>query len=302
MDNIITVIVCTYNRADLLINCLSSLERQSLNKNLYEVLIIDNNSTDETKKIVEIFTKKNNNFKYLFESTPGKSFASNSGWKNAKGKYIAFLDDDARALKDWLEMLYLFSINNQDINVFGGPYTRFSIKNLPNWFPPEYGILNLGNENRIINIGKEWITGTNMVFKKELLKKFNGFSTELGPMGEKMSYGEETNLLSRINKEGIPIYYVHNMLVEHLVADYKMNLKWLLKSSYLNGVSSILTFDNNRNIYLHIAALFKSLIIGVLYLLKPVNIPFKRRLYYSLNNLTYQTGAITNFFKQYFQH
>ena len=120
----ISVAVCTYNRADVLPKCLESLANQSANKELFEVLIIDNNSTDETKKLAEDFCKEHRNFSYIFEEKQGLSQARNRAIDEAKGTYLAYIDDDAIADREWVKSIF-DCFNQTNADVLGGPVKSF---------------------------------------------------------------------------------------------------------------------------------------------------------------------------------
>ena len=116
----ISVAVCTYNRADVLPKCLESLINQTTDKELFEVLIIDNNSTDDTKRIALDFCGKNTNFKYIFEEKQGLSHARNRAIDEAKGTYIAYIDDDAIADKEWVKNILDAIKTDSSMVAFGG--------------------------------------------------------------------------------------------------------------------------------------------------------------------------------------
>ena len=103
----ITVVLCTYNRCDSLANALQSLAAQTFATPVdWEILIVDNNSTDGTREIVERFCRVYpNHFRYIFEPRPGKSYALNTGLQHCDGEILAFTDDDIMAEPTWLENL-----------------------------------------------------------------------------------------------------------------------------------------------------------------------------------------------------
>ncbi len=292
----ISVVVCTYNRSDLLPVCLQSLADQDFDKDLYEVVVIDNNSTDNTKEITNTFAQKCGNFRVVSEIKQGLSHARNRGWKESCGEYTAYIDDDAKAYPDWLASMLSFIERRPKIVAFGGPYELFTLVPPPKWFPPEYGSWNLGDEERPIRVGAEWINGTNMVFKREILQTMGGFNSKLGMSGDTIAYGEETSLLLNLAKDNMPIYYVPQIKVKHLLAEYKMNLKWLLKSSYANGRNLALTFNKRRSLPSHIAYLGLSLVVAMGRLLSIIDIPLKRRLYYSFVPAVMEWGRMVEYF------
>lgn len=296
MEKLISVVVCTYNRARLLRSCLQSLTEQTLDRKQYEVLIIDNNSTDATLQVANEYAANNPHFRVVAEPEQGLSHARNRGWKEAVGKYIAYIDDDARAHADWLMHMFEFAGRKPAVEAFGGPFEAFFDEAPPQWFPPEYGCWSLGDQERPIKEGEEFINGTNMVFHRSILESLGGFNASLGMNGDRVSYGEETRLLVDIAKRGIPIYYLPCMRVTHLVAHYKTRLRWLLFSSYASGRCAVVTFNQTRTLGSH----FFGLGVGgakmiVLLIGSHNNAPFKRKLYFALRGLSGELGAFASY-------
>jgi glycosyltransferase involved in cell wall biosynthesis len=297
---LISVVICTYNRANILQGALESLLQQILDKSLYEIIVVDNASTDGTRKVVQEFISnfKDYNIKYIYEPRQGLSNARNAGYENSLSEYVAYIDDDARAMPDWLSNIQSFISLYPEVKVFGGPYNAFSITPVPSWFPPEYGKHNLGTVIRKVEIGSEWIHGSNIVFKKSILERFKGFQNNLGMSGNKIGYGEETRLLLDISSSNIDIYYVPDMMVEHLIAPYKISLIWLLKSNYANGKSSRLFFCSKKSFLVHVLCILKSVAEAAVVFSLHSDIPLKRRLYYSFRNLFWQLGTMTDFIEK----
>ena len=289
---LISVIVCTYNRASLLKNCLRSLEKQTASKKIYEVIVVDNNSNDNTPQIVKDFSKGQLNIRGVAENKQGLSYARNRGWREAKGKYIAYIDDDAEAEQDWVEQIMVFIEKNPKINVFGGPYGRFALKPFPNWLPENCFTLNLGNKEKALNFKNEWISGSNMIFNKILFYKYGGFKTDLGMKGSKILYGEETEFLLRLKKIGEPIYYVPKIRVKHLVAERKLNLWWLLKSDYLHNFSYSLLKKPKFNFLRGAVSFILALLFIPVYLIDIRKGMIKRRLYYGLSSIFLSLGQM----------
>jgi GT2 family glycosyltransferase len=130
-----------------------------------------------------------------------------------------------------------------------------------------------------------------MVFTKSLLEQSGGFDENLGMMGKKVAYMEEVDFLLKLEQQGIIIYYVHNMKVKHLIADYKMSLEWLLKATYSGGKSAKKTFMKERTWYSHGSAVLKQFTFSLIKFLSPQQLPFKRRVYYALQWSAWELGA-----------
>ena len=99
---LISVVVCTFNRADLLETSLEALDEQILESSEYEVIVVDNNSTDNTLNVVEELCNRLTSLRYCFEPNQGLSHARNRGWREAMGEYVAYIDDDCKVPGQWL--------------------------------------------------------------------------------------------------------------------------------------------------------------------------------------------------------
>jgi len=286
---VISVIVCTYNRVKLLRDCLQSLVEQTLDKSLYEVIVVDNNSPKTTNGLAEEFVRNQANFRVVVEKKQGLSHARNRGYKEAKGEYVAYIDDDAKATHNWVEEIHSFICRHPEIQVFGGPYCGFSLVDIPAWFPPGYGTMSLGEIERPLS-ETEWIHGTNMVYKRSLLNELGGFNVNIGMSGEQLSYGEETNLLIRIRERKLPIYYCPKIVVDHVIMPYKLSLAWLIKSNYTNGYSGAETFGCPHNLIRYFATLAYVFFKSVVTFCTSDEKYAKRRLYYSFRSFFWQVG------------
>jgi glycosyltransferase involved in cell wall biosynthesis len=243
---LISIIVCTYNRANILKYTLQSLVDQTAAKNLYEVIVINNNSTDETEEIAQKFATKYNNFYALQENEQGLSHARNRGFKEATTDYIAYLDDDTKASKDYVERM-IWVIKNYDFDAFGGRYVPWYLYDKPRWFKDEYA----SNGYKLKEIGElktGFIDGGVMVFKKNVLEPLGGFPTDIGMKAKRVAYGEETNVQVKMRKKGLKIGFDPDLVVEHLVANYKGSIFWFFKSSYTSGRDAWVIFEINPSL------------------------------------------------------
>lgn len=289
---LVSVVVCTYNRADLLASCLETLARQDCGAELFEVIVVDNNSSDATACIALGCAESDARFRLVQEAEQGLSHARNRGWREAAGRYIAYIDDDALAYPDWVSEMHAFIGRHPEVSAFGGPYDAFSTSPFPRWFPSNYGSWSLGDTERPITKGAEWINGTNMVFKKALLAEMGGFRINLGMSGNTVSYGEETRMLLDIHDAGGTIFYAPRMKVRHLVPANKMSLSWLLKSAYAVGRCSSLTFNAKRSLLRIVTGVGWSMLRAVKVLLTLQLMPFKWRVYLACVDPSRELGAL----------
>jgi len=288
----LSVVVCTYNRADILSECLRSLAAQSLGKEQYEVIIADNNSTDTTGDVVREYLLRELNFRVCHERKAGANHARNTGAGIAGGEYLVFIDDDAVAYPDWLQKIQEFIVRQPQVALFGGPYEAYSYLPGPDWFPPEYGSLYLGDEERPVRFGAEWITGTNLVVRKDAFFEVGGFHHLLGSVKNGTFYfGEESRLIVDLKERGHIPYYVPTVRVKHLIRHEKFSLIYLLKSYYLMGRNHCLTLNTTRTLRSHCISLAATCYKAVARILGNDSIPLKRKLYYALHPLCYELGA-----------
>ena len=138
-----SVVVCTYNRADMLGGALDSLVEQTLDKDLHEIMVVNNASEDSTAQVVQGSQRKHPECRivYLYEAVQGLAQARNTGLQDARGEFVAFMDDDARAKPDWLEIaLQCFEEADPSPVVAGGVMMPFYTARRPDWFKDKYEI------------------------------------------------------------------------------------------------------------------------------------------------------------------
>ena len=233
----ISIIIITRNRTQLLAKCLFPLIEQIQNRENVEVLIVDNNSSDNTIDFLMDFTNKNPQFHYFIENQVGASFARNKGIALAKGSWLCFLDDDGIPDSDFMEKL-IFTIENYDFDGFGGMWYPYAEKEVPSWIPNEVTTMRmLTSQITKIPYGETVAAGI-CAFKKEIVLKAGCFSTEVGPREGKMGYGEEDFLQQQIWQTGGIIGFNPEWSMRHYVSDIKFSIIWNLKRYYLKGRDS----------------------------------------------------------------
>lgn len=239
----ISAVICTYNRAGLLPGILNGVCSQQVDPQKVEVIVVDNNSVDATRSVVETYTGRSISVRYCWEPRQGLSNARNRGWQEARGAYIAYVDDDCHVPPDWLNTA-IEIIDRQAPQIFGGPYFPFYNSPKPGWFKDEYGTNFMGDTARSLRVD-EYLSGGNLFIQRSLLKALGGFNPELGMSGKKVAYGEETILIRQARKmiPGINVYYDPRLYVYHLVQPDKMRLSKVFLRSFAEGRYIFLTFS-----------------------------------------------------------
>lgn len=252
----ISVVVCTHNRDRFLKRCLLSLLDQSLDPEQYEVLVVDNASTDTTSHICHSF-KERQNFRYVFEPVPGLSQARNTGWKQARGEYIAYIDDDAWAVKEWLEFaLDGFAVSPAPDWV-GGPVTLEWEIPPPRWLTEDYygalGWVDWGGLSRFVDPQREWLVGCNSLFNSKMLEQLGGFDTRLGRKKNSLLSGEEVQLHHRLITAGGSIYYHSGVRVHHFVEKERLERSYFYRRYYWGGITDYIMAKTLRGVVSQIA-------------------------------------------------
>lgn len=235
MMTAISVVICTYNRADLLAGALHSVCAQPVDSDQYEVIVVDNNSSDATQAVVARYAATYPNVRYCLEAKVGLSHARNRGWAEAKGEYVAYIDDDSQAPSTWLAVA-LDIITHVGPPAFGGPCQAFYLDPKPRWYQDSYASRDYGPVARYLSDG-EFLIGCNMCFRQASIASVGGFDPRLGMTGSHIGYGEDNEIQMRIRSKQPcqAIYYDPRLTLSHLVRPEQMTMRWLLAAAVAKG-------------------------------------------------------------------
>ena len=232
----ITAILCTYNRSRSLSKTLESVAASRLPDSVdWEVLAVDNNSTDCTREVVERFCRRNpGRFRYVFEPQPGKSFALNRGIREARGDVLAFTDDDVTVEATWLQNLTACLDDGQWAGA-GGRTLLAHPFSAPPWLsrkdPDHLGILAaVFDKGAQPNELGEAPYGANMAYRKEMFEKHGLFRTDLGPSPNREIPRpcEDTEFGRRLMTAGERLRYEPSAVAYHPLPPDRVNKKYLL--------------------------------------------------------------------------
>jgi GT2 family glycosyltransferase len=224
-----TVVVCTYNRAALLPDALESLERLSTNGRFeYEVLVVDNASTDDTPRIVREFaTRRPDLFRGVRESRPGVSAARNRGVAEARGEWIAFFDDDQLADTQWLSELIALAERRRTDCVGGSvrPKLPYGCLRRPGPFVRVLLGETVGRDSEAPYTRKFAPGCGNLMVRRAVFDRVGLFDETL------TTGGEDTDLFRRIRAAGIVGWYSPTALVWHCIPAERLEADSLLWSA-----------------------------------------------------------------------
>lgn len=223
----LSVVVCTFNRAALLAECLQSLVTQSLASSAYEVIVVDNNSSDSTEESLGRWTGKYAFIHHLREIKQGLSHARNLGWRAARGELVAYIDDDAIAASDWCERIIgSYRAVKPPPVAIGGPILPRLPTSPPWWYSEALETRSWGITAGFLQgvQARFGFSGSNMVFQRRVLSTYGGFNPAFGMRGEQVGLGEETQFFSRIYDSEPYFWYDPAIRVEHLVSNKQLRI------------------------------------------------------------------------------
>lgn len=235
----ISVVICTYNREKYIRQALDALVSQTLSIELFEIIVVNNNSTDRSEEEILKFRKDHPdlNFIYVTETDQGLSFSRNRGIHESSGGLITFLDDDAIAQPDFLKKCVEYYEKFPDLIAFGGKIIPRFVDGKPKWYTKYYwgvtGHFDLGDEAFKILYRGKFPCGSNMTYKRSFFDRYGYFNTYLGRKGVILLSGEEKELFSRVRQnEKDKVMYFPDLHVEHCVDNTKLNSGYLKKFCY----------------------------------------------------------------------
>lgn len=252
-QGIISVIICTYNRASMLEGCLDSLCKQTLDSNQYDILVIDNNSSDDTAAVSVAYAKKCENIRYVIEERQGLSHARNTGCAEADTEYLIYLDDDTIIPVEYLSNV-VSVIMRFSPDIMGGPIYPFYTSNKPFWFRDRYELRKNAEQSGFSD--KCSISGGNFIVRKSVLVELGMFDPSYGMIGNRLRLSEERKVLEEYRSvtpaSEQKVYYALQCSVKHHVPKEKMRITYLLKRSFLAGrslsrIESQTRYKNNSN-------------------------------------------------------
>lgn len=237
----LTTALCTYNRAGLLRRALESVEKQTLPDRTLEILIVDNGSTDHTREIVAAAQLANPAIRYVVEPQPGIAHARNRALHEARGEYLAFIDDDAWADPKWLEnLLAPLQLLSPAPACVVGPVSLVWDGQRPEWFPARFESLlcryDMGDAPRFLDAGGYLLT-TNSLFHCETLLQLGGMRTDLGHRRKALIGGEDNDIFNRLVANGARVYYQPTARVYHPVPKERQTRRFLLRRLFWDGAS-----------------------------------------------------------------
>jgi len=241
---IFSLAVCTRNRAPLLRRTLAALCEQVASQSLQsavELLVVDNQSTDDTPQVVAEFP----NVAYFCEPTLGIAHGRNRAAHEARGAWLIYVDDDAVPAPGWLAALQRCTLTQDSPQpspacILGRVTLDWEGGTRAAWFPAAYETLlsayDLGIVGHYVGEGGYLLT-TNTAFERETLLRLGGFRTDLGHRGKSLLGGEDNDIFNRLIADGCPVWYEPHMLAAHWVSRARQTRRWLIERVFWDGAT-----------------------------------------------------------------
>ena len=273
----LSIVICSYNRAQYIGDALDSLYKQTTSLSDFEVMLVDNNSTDGTPEVYKSWREihPEGNFQYLTEHQQGASFARNTGAAHAQSDWLCFMDDDAVAFPDFVANIIKHTQEKPTIVGFGGKIIPKYIPEKPVWM--SYYVSSLVGNFDYSPVPCAFKKGkypleSNMVIKKSVFDQIGGFNTTLpGVMGTLRIGGEGKELFYKVIGLGEEIYYDPNIIVYHVVETNKLTKEYLYRVA--SGIGrgerirtlSISTFSYTMKLIEYFFKLGAGVVLGIKY-------------------------------------
>ena len=211
----VSVVIPTYNRKAALKECIDSLITQSYPE--YEIIIVDDGSTDGTTRLLGEYSRNNPMVKYFHQENRGPGAARNLGIKNSKGDIICFTDDDCIADKDLIKNL-VEVYTDKNVGGVGGKVSDYKIKTIIERYSRDRNLL---NQEIFFNP----VITANISYTREAMQK-------VGYFDESFIFSEDVDLSIRVRLKGFEIKYTPQAIIYH---KHRATLKGLIKQQYNYG-------------------------------------------------------------------
>ncbi|MEI8081419.1 MAG: glycosyltransferase, partial [Actinomycetes bacterium] len=240
---ILSAVICTLNHPGYLANSLASLLAQTAEPGSYEVLVVDNGPHVATRGVVDGLSSKAVTVRYVVEPVRGLSRARLTGWRQARGGIVAYLDDDAVADPAWVEAtMAAFRAADNRVACVGGPVEITPEGALEPWYPPSLAAgFDLGPDVRGLS-GDECLWGCSFAFRRDALEQVAAFTEDLGRKDSNLMANEDVLVQKRLDASGYARAYDPAIRITHPLPAQRLSKSWVRRRSYWQGVSDAVMY------------------------------------------------------------
>ncbi|MFA5263234.1 MAG: glycosyltransferase [Opitutaceae bacterium] len=236
-----TVAICTYNRSRWLQGTLRFVIAQEYPADRWEILVIDNNSTDDTARVVEEFAGAAKAPRYVLEKTQGLSHARNRALAEALGSVVVFLDDDTDGDSAWLARLmspYAMP-GNEKVGIVGGEIIPGFPDGLPRWLEGQWEPLSYLSKTGPLP-DNLLPMGANFSARRAAAQGVGGFRTDLGRTGDTLAGSEDHDFIRRVRSAGYSVWYVPEAVITHLIPKNRLTFRYAMKHAFDSSRSRVI--------------------------------------------------------------
>lgn len=255
---LLSVVVATYDRYDVLDDVVSSLLAQDMEA--LEIIVVDNSPDQEAAARFARRYAGEGRADYVLEPRPGLSNARNVGIGRARAGIVAFIDDDAVADPGWArEILAAFDAHGPGAGCVGGRILPEWVSPRPRWLSDSLlgylSVVDWGGSRRVLGAA-EWLAGCNVAFRKEAVLAAGGFTESLGRVGSGIALlsNEDSDMIARVKGMGCSVVFAPDALVRHVIDPARLSRQWFLRRSAWQAASDFIRDAGATSRYAPVAA------------------------------------------------
>ena len=282
----VSIIICCYNSENLIEETLRHILEQKTPKDfLYQIILVDNNSNDNTSEVASVFWEKSNSrfpLKIIKEPKPGLGHARKTGVLESESDLLLFCDDDNLLDENYLSLAFSFMKENLDVGAIGGKSIGVLETDTPIWWRQEADSFAVGEQAKFSgDVSKRgYLWGAGLVIRKSIMLELfqAGFtSLLLGRTGEKLTSGDDSEICKWVLILKHKLWYLDSLHFKHyitknrLTEDYLLRMKMghedalVILNSYDWFINNKLRFEVNRGFFVYLKYSFKLILNGILF-------------------------------------
>ena len=243
----ISIIICCYNSADVIVPTIKSIANQKIDKNLsYELIIVDNNCTDKTLKLIKSNWVQNYiPIRFVSEKKPGLIYARKKGIDSAVHDIIFFVDDDNILVSEWLTRIYDIFEKRQKIGALGGFVEPYPEIKPPDWFHDFLGVYACGAQGKPgrVSYSRMMLVGAGLSIRTNLVKNILNMDVPLYLIGrteQKQLRGDDAEICMRCVLLGWDLWYDDSLKIKHYIKEKRINWEFVLSTRNGGGAADII--------------------------------------------------------------
>lgn len=246
----LTIAICTYRRFAALRQCLENIERQTIERSRFKVLVIDNSLQPEESAAFRDTLNLDYECEYIITPKNGVAYARNQAIAHCKTPYLGYVDDDVSIEPNWAEVLLDTFVRHKGRAgcVSGKILPRYETPP-PSWLKDELlwplAVLDWGDKEKLLLDDSEWFVTASIGFDMRALRLSGGFSEDLGRKGRVLLAHEDLQIVTNLRRMGYGIVYNPDFCAEHFIPTTRMTQKWYCKDAFWQTVSHMVYASGN---------------------------------------------------------